>query len=47
VDVIDLRADGELVDDTDYAAWQMCGKLALFDDFRAATEDDKRLWASD
>ena len=81
VDVVDLRADGESADETDYATCQMCGnekiryvhmnkfkrwgyrigsrfstktyatkdeaKLALFDDFWAATQDDDRLWASD
>lgn len=45
VDVVDLRADGESADETN--ATKDEAKLALFDDFWAATQDDDRLRASD
>lgn len=47
--MVDLRADGESADETDYAtcATKDEAKLALFDVFWAVTQDDEWLWSTD
>ena len=40
VDVVDLRADGESADETDYATCQMCGKQKI----ATSTSWNTRIW---